>query len=354
MQREATVLSPTDDATDIFPPGDAPERVAEGVWRIPLPLPFALRMVNVYLLDDGPGARTLVDAGLGLPTDERALHAGLRRAGIALDDVNTLVLTHAHPDHIGLSGTIQAATGCPIYLLEGEHEALYRVWETDTALHATAEMYVAHGMPAEMLPGADAAARALRKMLRLPPRDAVRPVRDGDRLRLGARDYTVWWTPGHADWHLCLLRDDGVFLAGDHVLPKITPNIGWYPNSRPDPLADYLAALDRVSELPARVVLPGHGLPFADLAGRVAELAAHHAERSDQVRALLGDAQDTGADAYTVALRLFEGRLRSPDDMRFALAETLAHLEHLRLKGLAIRTEPSGADAGPIRYALAQ
>ncbi len=330
-----------------FPEGDAPEQVTEDVWRIPLPLPLALRSVNVYLIDNGVGERFLIDAGLGLPADEAALHAGLEQAGVALEDVSALVLTHAHPDHIGLSGTVFAASGGPVYLLEGEDERLYGVWsaDADATLTRVDEMYAANGLPEPLSTGAASATRKLRRILRLAPRDAVQTLTDEQELRLGSHSYRVLWTPGHSDYHLCLLRDDGVFFAGDHILPTITPNIGLYPQGRPNPLQDYLTSLDRVAPLSARIVLPGHGRPITGLAERAAALRAHHEGRSAAIRTLLAGAPD-GTNAATIAGTLFAGRLNTPDDWRFALAETLAHLEYLRIEGLAQRD----GHAGIFRY----
>ncbi len=338
MQRQTT----TQDAGSVFPPNDAPERLATDVWRIPLPVPFALRMVNVYLVDGGPGNRVLFDAGLGLPTDEAALRAGLAEAGVALEDISTLVLTHAHPDHVGLSGMIHDASGAPVYMLSGEDETLYTVWGAgESAFAAVEHMYEENGLPAQYLLDAQAGVRRVRRMPRLAPREVVQTLADGETLRLGEHTYSVVWTPGHADHHMCLLRDDDVFFAGDHILPHITPNIGWYPNARPDPLRDYYASLARVRDLPARLVLPGHGRPFAGLAQRVDALRAHNEERGQRVRALLA-ASPSGIDAGSIAADIFGVRLRTGDDWRFALVETLAHLEYLKHDGLAARDVREG------------
>ncbi|MGH2481949.1 MAG: MBL fold metallo-hydrolase [Ktedonobacteraceae bacterium] len=160
----------------------------------------------------------------------------------------------------------------------------------------------------------------------------MRTVTDGATLTLGRWSYQVIWTPGHSDYHMCLLREDGFFIAGDHILPAITPNIGLYPDARPDPLADYYASLAKVRDLPARTVAPGHGLPFTDLAARADARRDHPIERSGLIRGLV-ERQPAGATANEVASALFGARLRSVDDRRFALAETLAHLEYLRARG---------------------
>jgi glyoxylase-like metal-dependent hydrolase (beta-lactamase superfamily II) len=328
----------------IFPAGDGPDEIEDGLWRIPLPLPFALRSVNVYLAADGAGGWTLFDSGLGLPADEAALRAGLASAGVALNDISALVLTHGHPDHIGLAGAIVAAAGCPVYLFADAAERMYRIWSRyereadDQVIPALLAMYRAHGLPEEGLASVAPSTRKLRGILRLPPVDALVTVADGERIALGSRRYEAIWTPGHSDDHLCLLRDDGLFFAGDHILPSITPNIGLFPEARPDPLRDYFTSLTRVRNLSARLTLPGHGRPFADLRERADALRAHHVERSAALLAEVAS-HPAGAQAWDVASALFRGRLRTADDQRFALVETLAHLEYLRGSGHVARRE---------------
>ncbi|MBO0777582.1 MAG: MBL fold metallo-hydrolase, partial [Ktedonobacteraceae bacterium] len=165
-----------------------------------------------------------------------------------------------------------------------------------------------------------------------PPHEDITLVEDGDYLTLAGESYRVIWTPGHSDGLICLFRErDGVFLASDHILPRITPNIGLYStHDRPNPLGDYLASLEKVSPLPASIVLPGHGEPLHDLAGRITELAAHHEERANRLLHMLTEKPQ---HAYALTEQMFGERLKNDEARRMATAEVLSHLEYLRLQG---------------------
>jgi glyoxylase-like metal-dependent hydrolase (beta-lactamase superfamily II) len=144
--------------------------------------------------------------------------------------------------------------------------------------------------------------------------------------------------PGHADGQLCLLKGD-VLIAGDHLLGRITPTVGLWPASRADPLGDYLVALDHTIELDPRIALPGHGDVIGDPAGRARELKEHHRARLAETVAALGPEPRT---AYELSLALFGGDL-APAGRRFAVAETLSHVERLVHQGVARRHEDGEA-----------
>jgi glyoxylase-like metal-dependent hydrolase (beta-lactamase superfamily II) len=314
--------------------------VAPGVRRIPIPLPIrGLSIVNAYLVEGAHGW-SLVDAGLHTAEAEQALRGGLADAGIAMEDVHRVFVTHLHPDHIGMAGTLERA-GAAVLMHTPEIAAARRTWSKGhEAIDATYKWFGRHGMPHDVDEGMRQAWIAMGE--RVDDLERIEGVDDGEQVDLGGRATRLRWTPGHTDHHAVLIEErDGVLFAGDHVLPRITSNIGLYPSSRDDPLGDFLGALAGMRDLPVKRVLPAHGDPFDDLVARVDELLAHHAARLDATVAVVGTAEH---DAYTIARRLFPV-LRSPHEERFALAETLAHLRHLERKG-----EVREIDGAPARW----
>jgi glyoxylase-like metal-dependent hydrolase (beta-lactamase superfamily II) len=283
--------------------------------------------VNAYLIE-GERGWALVDSGMHTPEAEQALSGGLADVGIPMRALRRAFITHLHPDHMGLAGTLEAA-GVEVLMHRPEIAGAARVWSAGHELiDETYAFFERHGMPRDVDEGMREAWIAMGR--RVDPVTALVPADDGEEIDLGGRAERVRWTPGHTDYHAVLVDErDGILFAGDHVLPRITSNVGLYPQSRDDPLGDFMDALRMIRSLPVKRVLPAHGDPFDDLAGRVDEMLAHHDARLDAVLAALGARERTG---FEVAHDLFPV-LRSPHEERFALAETLAHLRHLERRG---------------------
>jgi len=167
-------------------------------------------------------------------------------------------------------------------------------------------------------------------------------VKDGDVVDAGTRKLRVVWTPGHSDFHYVLVDDaHKAIFCGDQLLPVITPNIGLYPECRPNPLEDYLWSLTRFARESSYTIYPAHGEPYATLPARIATLQKHHRERLDGVAAQVKAADNRGVTAFDI-VRHFWGNKLTTHEVRFALAEIVAHLEYLRLQGSLARENRSG------------
>jgi glyoxylase-like metal-dependent hydrolase (beta-lactamase superfamily II) len=308
--------------------------LADDVRRLTVPLPVRPGHVHLYLLRDKEGW-TLVDAGLSLPDLERLLASAARELDAP---IARIAITHFHPDHVGGAERAAALSGAPVWQGVLDYEQCAGVWGNPRWPSRIAAWFREHGVPAPVADELVEQGALFAPFIRF-ARDP-NPLRDGDRIA----GWDVLELPGHADGHLCLLRR-GVLVAGDHLLEPITPAVGLYPDGRPDPLGDYLASLERTIELAPRLALPGHGDPLEDPVGRARGLIRHHRERLDATAAVLDGAPRS---AHEVSLGLFGADL-APAARRFAVAETLSHLERLRREERAER----GREDGVVRWAAA-
>jgi glyoxylase-like metal-dependent hydrolase (beta-lactamase superfamily II) len=302
--------------------------LVDGIRRVTFPLPLGIDHVHCYFVRGSDGAWMLVDTGLGLPGSEERWTPVLA----ALDGpLARIVVTHFHPDHVGDAAPVAELASAPVFQGRLDYEQCRRVWGEERMLERYVEQVLANGMPPADI---DALRRESDALARLVHAAASPEALEPDETIDGWR---VIHLPGHADGHLALLRD-GILLAGDALLSPISPTVGLYPGARPDPLADYLGSLERIIELAPEVAFAGHLEPIADPAGRARELMRHHAERLDVTRAALSAEPRSG---YEVSLRVFRDELTSAQ-RRFALAESLAHLERLVREERAERLDEDG------------
>lgn len=342
--------------------------VAPDVLRLELPITMpGLGHVNCYAIVDKRGA-TVVDPGLPGPGTWRALGERLRQADLAVEHVHSVIVTHSHPDHFGGASRFAKESGAKVIA----HRAFrFGSGGEDEPAEVSADDLAAQRSDddndddASEAAGRDATpSEALRRETsgRTPwggrrPRPPLKtrlkwralgwlgrgsivprithPVEHGDVLVLADREWFVVHTPGHTADHFCLHDpESGVLLAGDHVLPTITPHISGISSS-PDPLSSFFYSLDRVAEIGGvENVLPAHGHPFRDLRQRAGAIKRHHFERLERVKQI---SREIGRPAPVEAFMQQLFRPRSWGAM--AESETYAHLEHLRIAGEAERSE---------------
>jgi glyoxylase-like metal-dependent hydrolase (beta-lactamase superfamily II) len=273
-----------------------------------MPLPTGPKHVHAYVVegDDGP---LLVDTGFG---------------GVEWPEVAAVVVTHMHPDHVGGAAEAAEQTGAEVHQGALDYAQTERVWGSDDWPERIATWFTSHGVPEDSTRALIEQGHAFRPFVRFQRGPAL--LYEGSAVG----GWNVIELPGHADGHIALERD-GVLISGDVLLGTITPAVGLYPESRPDPLGDYLRTLERIVELAPRVAYPGHGEPLENPARRARELIEHHRARLDETERSLG------GTAFEISHRLFP-RATAPTQRRFAVAETLSHLERLVVEGRARRS----------------
>ncbi len=328
---------------DIPPPEGEATEVADGILWIRLPLPMALDHVNLFALDDGDGW-TLIDTGLSSKRT-RAVWERLLAGPLSGKPVRRVLVTHHHPDHVGLAGWFLTEHGAE--LLTTRTAWLFaRMLTLDEQERPTTEamdFYRAAGMDPEML-----AKRAAERPFNFA--DIVWPLpqgftrlSEGDVLTAGGRDWDVRLGNGHAPDHITLWsRNDPLVIGGDQLLPSISPNLGVYPTEpMADPVSDWLESCERLSGFatPEQLVLPGHKLPYRGLPLRFRQLAENHEGALARLLAHLKEPR-RGGDCFPP---LFKRQIGEAE-YGLALVETVAHLNHLLLGGAVTREKgPDGA-----------
>ncbi len=319
------------------------EEVAElrpGLLWLRMPLPFQLDHINLWALREDDGW-VLVDCGLGDDTT-RAAWRRIFAGAMEGRPVRRILVTHHHPDHFGLGRWLAAETGAPLHVSAPEIAHARWLCDLDDAEAAArlAAYYRRHGAPeaaeaAAMKRGNDYA----RRMDGLPERTL--PLQLGGTTPLAGEDWQVIAGYGHSRAQACLFSPARrILIAGDQVLPKITPNVSayWWEEES-DPLAGFLETLARLRALPRdTLVLPSHGHPFEGLHARLDALADHHRDRLDELRAAVAEAPLTCAEAMAVLFR----RALDPHQVFFAMGEALAHLNHLVALDEVVRRENGG------------
>jgi glyoxylase-like metal-dependent hydrolase (beta-lactamase superfamily II) len=323
-----------------------PEQVIDGVHRIPLPMPGdSLTAVNVYAIVDGAGV-TLIDGGWAVPEARSELGRALKTIGVSdLRDISRVLVTHAHRDHYTLAVLLRREFGIPISVGAGERPALEALAGRTSRYGAQVRLLERAGGHdlARRVEGVDSLIEADREGWELPD-----SWLEAGRLPSGPRTLQVVPTPGHTRGHVVYANTaDNLLFTGDHVLPHITPSIGFETVPAESPLRDYLDSLATIRALPDMRMLPAHGPLSPSTHQRVDELVVHHDVRLAETVDIVDGLSGAGGTAADVAAELrWTRRRRSYDSLdtfnqMLAVTETVAHLELLAHSGVLVadRTE---------------
>ncbi|MBY0562781.1 MAG: MBL fold metallo-hydrolase [Hyphomonadaceae bacterium] len=326
------------------PPGEARE-IAPGVHWIGMPLPFALKRINLWLIEDGEGW-TIVDTGVALEESRNHWRA-IFDATLGGKPVTRVICTHMHPDHMGLAGWICRKFNAPLWMSRLEY-VTGRVLVADTGREAPEEgvkFYRAAGWDEDMLDSYRVRFGGFGKAVSRIP-DAYRRIEDGNAIEIGGRTWRVIAGNGHSPEHVCLWQQEmKLFISGDQVLPRISSNVSVFPTEPDaDPLSDWIASCKKLrAALPNDVlVLPSHNEPFYGLHERLENLVDGHERTLNRLLSRLREPQ-RAVDLFTAMF----ARKIGGDLFGMATGETLAHLNCLIGRGLARRI--AGED-GVTRY----
>ncbi|ALK95008.1 Zn-dependent hydrolase [Massilia sp. WF1] len=337
---------------DDIPASGTVQELAPGLRWLRMPLPFALDHINLWLLDDvfqGREGYALVDCGAGTDATRAAWEQVI--AG-AMDDGPLLrvLATHCHPDHVGLSGWLCERFQVPFWTSAAEFGFARMMAAALPGVDGPSAIphFQRHGLvdPA-MLEQMQGRRNYYPSLVPAVPPSYTR-LQDGEKLRIGGREWRVITGFGHSPEHVSLYAEEGrILISGDMVLPRISTNVSVFAvEPEGNPLALYLDSLGKFADLPDdTLVLPSHGKPFRGLHVRIQQLQAHHVARLDEVR----EACTVPRSAVDIVPLMFRRQLDA-HQLSFATGEALAHLHKLWYDGILDRV--TGAD-GVIRFQLA-
>jgi glyoxylase-like metal-dependent hydrolase (beta-lactamase superfamily II) len=308
--------------------------VFPGIRWLKLPIAMEqsnLAYVNIYLIEDQDGF-LMVDSGWNTDTSFSALHNALIKSGHNFQSIKQIVITHIHPDHYGMAGRIRDLSGATIAMHHIEKSYIEsRYVNMSEMLHQTDRMMLNNGVPEDDV--VELRNDTLEILNYIIPAQPDRLLHTGDIITAGVFKFHVLWTPGHSSGHICLYEPQKkVLLSGDHILPKITPNISVNPQSIDNPLGRYMQSLEEIKKLDIDLTLPGHDEPFHHLKRRIDEILRHHDSRNQEILATIAEKPFS---IYNIAKDIKWGNNGGkwkdlpPFHKRMAVFESLAHLEML-------------------------
>jgi glyoxylase-like metal-dependent hydrolase (beta-lactamase superfamily II) len=322
-------------ADDPFAPA-----AAAGIHRLAIPTPFAVGRVNVYVIEDEP--LTLVDAGPNSGTSFDELQRGIEALGHALEDIELVILTHQHIDHLGLVSLVAARSGAEVAAIEAAVPFVENYSAENQADDDFARaVMLRHGIPEDVVAALQSVSLAFRAWGA--SAQVTRPLRDGESLRLRDRTLHVHHRPGHSPTDTVFHdRERRILIAADHLLAHVSSNpLITRPRDgsaeRPQALVQYLESLAATRGMDVDLVLPGHGNPIADHRDLIDQRFALHRRRADKIHRLL---EERPRSAYEIAQALW-GDI-AVTQAYLTLSEVLGHLDLLTGDGRAREVERHG------------
>lgn len=320
------------------------DRVRQDVWALAQPMPGGhLAYSFSYLLLDADGCVHVVDPGWDSDANWERLMAALAvvvPGGVGAGVVTGITGTHLHPDHVGMAARLREASGAEFAMHAAERQTLERhctrLLDLDEAIGRLEEWGVPEERRSELAQFVDRSPAGLAVAV-------DRELSDGDVLHIPGFRIEVMATPGHTAGHICLRDDDrGLLVTGDHVLPTVFAGLGLGGATRTNPLADYLASIERIRGYGHHEALPGHGHRFTGLSGRAGECAEHQLKRAREVAQVLAD---TSSDAGEPSIWDIASRLTWTAgwdglhgfQLLSALSQTRMHQDFVRTHGLPAR-----------------
>ena len=314
------------------------DQVLDKIYKIELPIPFPLKSMNVYFIDDSP--RTLVDAGIKTEASFETLKKGLETIGVGLNSIERILITHGHLDHYGQAKRLSSLSGAPIYIHSKEYE---RIQSLVHSLSFMKSILLRNGAPEPLVNETINYIESARLMA--DSLDEAFFLGDGDSIFFKSMSWKTIHCPGHAPGMICFYwPEKRILFTGDHLLKEITPNpvldvSESEPPFRYPSLKDYLTSLKKIEELDISLLLPAHGEEIHDAKELIQKIFAHHKERMDHVLFSLSKREKT---PFEIAIDLFPGI--SPLEVFLGISEVVGHLEILKDKKMVKVMEKEGKD----------
>jgi glyoxylase-like metal-dependent hydrolase (beta-lactamase superfamily II) len=313
-------------------------QILENIYKIELPIPFPLKTINVYFIDDSP--RTLVDAGIKTEVSLETLKKGLKAIGYDLNSIERILITHGHIDHYGQAKKISLLSGAPVYIHPKEYG---RIRSVIHSLGFLKSMMLRNGVPEGLVKEAIQYIESAQSLGE--PLEEAFFLEDGDPVLFKSMNWKTIHCPGHAPGLICFhWPEKKILFTGDHILKEITPNPvinvqGYKPPFSYPSLKEYLTSLEKIEELDLSLLLPAHGENIHDVKGLIQKIFAHHKERMDRILIFISKGEKT---AFEIAMNLFPGV--PPFEVFLGISEAVGHLEILKEKGIVRVKEKEGKD----------